>query len=65
MTVQEAQKIADNYCSKRSKFRKAIYGKTAGKIMRDKSANIWNRNEGEEHHLHDRLFFSLVYFDLT
>ena len=26
MTVQEAQKIADNYCSKRSKFRKAIYG---------------------------------------
>ncbi|MBR3283742.1 MAG: hypothetical protein IKI60_00255 [Alloprevotella sp.] len=26
MTVQEAQKIADNYCSKRSQFRKAIYG---------------------------------------
>ena len=33
--------------------------------MRDKSANIWNRKEGEEHHLHDRLFFSLAFFDLT
>lgn len=26
MTIQEAQKIANNYCAKRSKFRKAIYG---------------------------------------
>jgi hypothetical protein len=32
-----------------------------GKIMRDKSAIIWNRKEGEEHNLHDRSFFSLAF----
>jgi hypothetical protein len=30
-------------------------------VLRDKSAIIWNRKEGEEHHLHDRLLFSLVF----